>query len=128
MLHGPMSHFWYIISDDLFQKLQVTDWWSVFPKVALDQLFWGPIWNGTYVTTIGLMNQRKIADVIDEVKSTCIPLMTSGFKLWIPTHLVTYGLIPQENRLLWVDTIEILWCVILATQTANASKKKDEEK
>ena len=123
LLHGPLSHQWYIISDNLFEYLKITDWWSVFPKVAVDQLFWGPIWNGTYVTFIGLLQSKKIQEVFEEVKSTCVPLMTSGFKLWIPTHLVTYGLIPQENRLLWVDTVEILWCIILATKAAEASKK-----
>lgn len=54
LLHGPMSHCWYIISDNLFTKLDLTEWWSVFPKVAVDQLLWGPVWNATYVSVIGL--------------------------------------------------------------------------
>ena len=51
--------------------------------------------------------------------------MQSGLKLWVPTHMVTYGLIPQANRLLWVDTIEILWCVILASKAAESNDKSD---
>ena len=31
---------------------------------------------------------------------------------------MTYGLIPVENRLLWVDAVEIIWVTILATQAA----------
>lgn len=33
-------------------------------------------------------------------------------------HCITYGLIPVENRLLWVDFVEILWVTILATQAS----------
>lgn len=94
LLHGPMSHCWYVISDDLFDKINLTDWWSVFPKIAVDQLFWGPFWNGTYISFIGALQQKNPMDLIEEVKEKTIPLMTSGFKLWIPTHMVTYGLIP----------------------------------
>lgn len=38
--------------------------------------------------------------------------------LFETAHVVTYGLIPVENRLLWVDAVEIIWVTILATQAA----------
>jgi protein Mpv17 len=58
-----------------------------------------------------------------EIKETVFPLIRDGFKLWFPAHMITYGVIPIENRLLWVDMVEILWVVILSS-TAAASKKK----
>jgi Mpv17 / PMP22 family len=36
-----------------------------------------------------------------------------------------YGLIPPENRLLWVDMVEILWVTILSKQAAQEAKDKD---
>ena len=126
MLHGPLSHFWYIISDYGFNNiLNLQEWWSVFPKIGVDQLFWGPTWNAIYIMTIGVLQRDKLKDSLSAVKSQTVPLMKSGIKLWVPTHMITYGLIPQANRLLWVDTVEILWCVILAT---SANQKNDESK
>jgi protein Mpv17 len=38
----------------------------------------------------------------------------AGWKLWPFAHLVTYGLVPVEQRLLWVDCVEIVWVTILS--------------
>jgi hypothetical protein len=45
----------------------------------------------------------------------------SGLKLWPLAHCVTYGLIPVDNRLLWVDLVEIAWVTILASSAAKIS-------
>ena len=43
--HGPMSHFWYEISENMYVNvLHLTQWWSFVPKVAVDQTLWGPVW------------------------------------------------------------------------------------
>jgi len=115
--HGPMSHFWYDISEGLFNNiLHWTEWWSFFPKVILDQTTWGPFWNNTYILLLGLMKRESLTTIWSDVKRTTVPLVVSGLKLWPLAHCVTYGLIPVENRLLWVDFVEILWVTILATQ------------
>lgn len=114
--HGPMSHYWYNICDNLFENiLHMTEWWSFFPKVMVDQTTWGPFWNNTYILLLGLMKMDKLENIWEEMKRTTIPLIVSGFKLWPLAHCVTYGLVPVENRLLWVDIVEIAWVFILAT-------------
>lgn len=40
--------------------------------------------------------------------------LQAGWKLWPFAHLVTYGLVPVEQRLLWVDCVEIVWVTILS--------------
>jgi protein Mpv17 len=117
--HGPLSHCWYNFSEGLFTDLlQWTAWWAFIPKVVLDQMFWGPIWNNTYIALLGLMKRDSIHTIWGDIQRTTVPLVLSGLKLWPLAHCVTYGLIPVENRLLWVDTVEILWVTILATQAA----------
>jgi len=117
--HGPLSHYWYDISDGLFNNvLHWTAWWAFFPAVLLDQTTWGPFWNNTYIFLLGLMKGESLETIWEDVKRTTVPLVVSGLKLWPLAHCVTYGLIPVENRLLWVDFVEILWVTILATQAA----------
>jgi protein Mpv17 len=119
--HGPLSHYWYHISDFLFNDvLHWTAWWSFIPKVVLDQSTWGPIWNNSYILLLGLMQRESLESMLGNVKKTTIPLILSGLKLWPLAHCVTYGLVPTEYRLLWVDMVEILWVVILATTAADA--------
>lgn len=124
--HGPMSHFWYIACDGFFENvLHMTDWWSFIPKIVVDQSFWGPIWNNSYIILLGLMKRESMEKMVSDVKTSTIPLVLSGLKLWPLAHVITYGLIPTENRLLWVDLVEILWVTILATQAASLSRENE---
>ena len=52
--------------------------------------------------------------------------MQAGWKLWPFAHLITYGLVPVEQRLLWVDCVEILWVTILSMFANEKSEKRLE--
>jgi protein Mpv17 len=118
-----MSHFWYHTCDAFFADvLHLTAWWAFIPKVFIDQTFWGPIWNNTYLLLIGLMKMERIDIIWEDIKKSTVPMVVSGLKLWPAAHLVTYGLIPIENRLLWVDLVEIVWVTVLSKQAASLDK------
>ncbi|KEH39094.1 peroxisomal membrane 22 kDa (Mpv17/PMP22) family protein [Medicago truncatula] len=42
-------------------------------------------------------------------------LSCTGRKLWPFANLNTYGVIPVEQGVLWVDYIELIWVTILST-------------
>ncbi|KAL3816155.1 hypothetical protein ACHAXA_001642 [Cyclostephanos tholiformis] len=121
--HGPMSHLWYDLSEDFFDDVLRMDraWWDFVPRVILDQAVFGPIWNNTYVLLLGIMQFHKPRRIWDDMRRTTIPLILSGLKLWPFVHIVTYGLVPIENRLLWVDAVEIVWVTILASTASSHS-------
>lgn len=126
--HGPMSHVWYGVSENLFVNvLHLESWWGTVVKVFIDQIFWGPLWNNTYILLLGLMKMDNPSKIIDEIKRTTVPLIISGLKVWPLAHCVTYGLVPVENRLLWVDLVEILWVSILATTAADKAPVSEED-
>jgi protein Mpv17 len=93
--HGPLSHVWYLLCDGAFEAIGVTAWWSLFPKIAVDQMLWGPFWNALYVVIVGLLKRDSLGTLKSAVGSTGIPLILAGLKLWIPVHIVTYGFVPQ---------------------------------
>ena len=125
--HGPLSHFWYNLSEGVFTNyLHFTEWWAFLPKIVADQALFGPFWNNSYILLLGLMKQDSWDAIFGDMKRTTIPLVLSGLKLWPFVHCITYGLIPVENRLLWVDAVEIVWVTILATQAADASRAHEE--
>lgn len=116
--HGPLSHVWYNVCDFSFEQVLHLSaaWWPL--KILVDQTIWGPIWNNTYIVLLGLMKGEQWSTIWSDMRRTTVPLIVSGLKLWPLAHCVTYGFIPKENRLLWVDMVEILWVSILATQAA----------
>ncbi|KAG4981228.1 hypothetical protein JHK82_034476 [Glycine max] len=50
-----------------------------------------------------------------------------GWKLWPFAHLITYGVIPVEQRLLWVDCVELIWVTILSTYSNEKSEARISE-
>lgn len=125
--HGPLSHVWYDVSEGVFNDIfHWTQWWSFVPKVAIDQILWGPFWNNTYIVLLGLMKLEKPEVIWADIKRTTIPLVVSGLKLWPLAHSITYGIIPVQYRLLWVDLVEIIWVTILSTQAAGGSSTEEQ--
>ena len=41
-------------------------------------------------------------------------------------HIITYGVIPVQHRLLWVDMVEVLWVVILSLTGAAYGDKEEK--
>ncbi|CAN8303143.1 unnamed protein product [Cochlearia groenlandica] len=123
-LHGSLSHFYYQFCEELFP---FQDWWVVPAKVAFDQTVWSAIWNSIYFTVLGFLRFESPISIFKELKATFTPMLTAGWKLWPFAHLITYGLVPLEQRLLWVDCVELIWVTILSTYSNEKSEARISE-
>ena len=118
------------------------DWWGVPIKVAFDQTIWSGFWNSVYFVTLGILRLESPQSIVSELKATFWPMLSvwmgyiwylvydwlingirskdffiyyqAGWKLWPFAHVITYGVIPVEQRLLWVDCVELIWVTILS--------------
>lgn len=123
-LHGSLSHFYYQFCEELFP---FQDWWVVPVKVVFDQTVWSAIWNSIYFTVLGFLRLESPLSIFKELKATFLPMLTAGWKLWPFAHLITYGLVPVEQRLLWVDCVELIWVTILSTYSNEKSEARISE-
>ncbi|KAK4837303.1 hypothetical protein QYF36_004383 [Acer negundo] len=120
-LHGSLSHYYYQFCEELFPS---QDWWVVPAKVAFDQTIWSAVWNSVYFTVLGFLRLESPLSIFSELRATFLPMLTAGWKLWPFAHLVTYGLIPLQQRLLWVDCVELIWVTILSTYSNEKSEAR----
>ncbi|XP_075668866.1 uncharacterized protein LOC142638692 isoform X1 [Castanea sativa] len=123
-LHGSLSHYYYQFCEELFP---FQDWWVVPVKVIFDQTVWAAIWNSIYFTVLGFLRLESPVNIFNELKATFWPMLTAGWKLWPFAHLITYGVIPVEQRLLWVDCVELIWVTILSTYSNEKSEARISE-
>ncbi|XP_010479814.1 PREDICTED: uncharacterized protein LOC104758621 [Camelina sativa] len=123
-LHGSLSHFYYQFCEELFP---FQDWWVVPVKVVYDQTVWSAIWNSIYFTVLGFLRFESPLSIFKELKATFFPMLTAGWKLWPFAHLITYGVVPVEQRLLWVDCVELIWVTILSTYSNEKSETRISE-
>lgn len=123
-LHGSLSHYYYQFCEALFP---FEDWWVVPVKVAFDQTVWSAVWNSIYYTVLGILRLESPLAIFSELKATFFPMLTAGWKLWPFAHLITYGVVPVEQRLLWVDCVELIWVTILSTYSNEKSESRVTE-
>lgn len=117
LAHGPLSHLYYVALDHSFaqQTLVPADSWLVtLMKVGIDQTVWSIFWNSTYYVLLGILKMESPAVIAATVKNSWWDLLKAGWRLWPLVHIFTYGAIPVQHRLLFVDAVELLWCSILS--------------
>ncbi|KAL5547981.1 hypothetical protein UlMin_003212 [Ulmus minor] len=108
-LHGSLSHYY---------------WWVVPAKVIFDQTAWAAVWNSVYYIVLGFLLFESPFSIFSEMKATFWPMLTAGWKLWPFAHLITYGVVPVEQMLLWVDCVELIWVTILSTYSNEKSEAR----
>ncbi|KAK7324600.1 hypothetical protein VNO77_28296 [Canavalia gladiata] len=123
-LHGSLSHYYYQFCEELFPY---KEWWVVPAKVAFDQTAWSAVWNSIYYTVVGFLRFDSPISIFNELRATFFPMLTAGWKLWPFAHLITYGVVPVEQRLLWVDIVELVWVTILSTFSNEKSEARKSE-
>ncbi|KAI3979117.1 hypothetical protein MKX01_033027 [Papaver californicum] len=121
-LHGSLSHYYY-----QFYSFSFAGLWVVPAKVVFDQTVWSAVWNSIYFTVLGLLRFESPTTIIGEPEFVIFTIFnktkgSAGWKLWPFAHLITYGVVPLEQRLLWVDCIELVWVTILSTYSNEKSE------
>lgn len=118
LAHGPLSHLYYLGLDTVFAQQSLIDtdsWLSPLIKVGIDQTVWSIFWNSTYYILLGILKAESPKTIISSVQQSWWDLLKAGWRLWPIVHVCTYGIIPVQHRLLFVDAVELVWVCILST-------------
>ena len=129
LAHGPLSHLYYVFLDHAFANQNIVDvdsWLVPVMKIGIDQTIWSVIWNSTYYVLLGLLKFESPSTIWLSVKGSWLDLLKAGWRLWPLAHLVTYGVIPVQHRLLFVDTVELIWVCVLSTVGQRMREEREQ--
>jgi len=110
--HGPVAHYWLGFLDQYMSFNGA--WWSVLVKIVIDQGPMSVVFNTIYSLLLGALAFRNPVEVLRDVRAAFVPGFLASIRFWPAVHLVTFGLIPLELQLLWIDMLEIVWICILS--------------
>jgi len=117
MCFGPAVHEYYEFSDWILpvegMTMGVTN--RAF-KILMDQTIYLSIKCSIYIMAIGILNGDSLESSSENVKNRIKPIMFTAWKFWPLVHCVTYGLVPARHRILWVNSVDLVWNAILATK------------
>jgi protein Mpv17 len=117
MCFGPVVHEYYEFSDWILPvegfTIGITN--RAF-KILMDQTIYLSVKCSIYIIAIAVLNGENVESGVDNVKNRLKPIMFTAWKFWPLVHCVTYGLIPARHRILWVNSVDLVWNAILASK------------
>mmetsp|Transcript_10789 Transcript_10789/g.19946 ORF Transcript_10789/g.19946 Transcript_10789/m.19946 type:complete len:523 (+) Transcript_10789:408-1976(+) len=128
MCFGPAVHEYYEFSDWIFPVEGVTMGVTnrAF-KILMDQTVYLSVKCSIYILAIGILNGDGVGNSSENVKNRIKPIMFAAWKFWPLVHCVTYGLIPARHRILWVNSVDLVWNAILASKARDGVDEDGEE-
>lgn len=116
---GPLVHEYYQFSDSILPPEDgiVTR----LEKIVMDQTIYLTVKCSIYISAVGLLSGKDWPTVQQTVKDKIVGIVFTAWKFWPLVHCITYGLIPARHRILWVNSVDLVWNAILASM---ASKKE----
>jgi len=128
MCFGPAVHEYYEFSDWILPVEGVTMGVTnrAF-KILMDQTVYLSVKCSIYILAIGILNGDGVGSSAENVKNRIKPIMFTAWKFWPLVHCVTYGLIPARHRILWVNSVDLVWNAILASKARDDVDEDGEE-
>ena len=122
---GPLVHQYYQFSDTILppENGLVTR----LEKILMDQTIYLTVKCSIYISAVGLLGGDDWLTVQQTVKDKIGGVVLTAWKFWPLVHCITYGLIPARHRILWVNSVDLVWNAILASQAQKDSPEEETE-
>ena len=109
--HGPSGHYFYNWLDS---KISGTDGVSVATKVAIDQIFWCPIFMTVFFTYLGLCAGDSFGTIGAKIKADLFTAMQGSWKVWPFVHAINFKFISTKHRLVFINGVQIAFNMFLS--------------
>jgi len=127
VVHAPTGHWFYGNLDNLIKGNGIA---QVASKVAIDQVLWAPIFTFMFFTYTGLLEGKSVSQIVEKIKNDTVTAVTGSWKVWPIAHAINFRFISTENRILYINSIQIFYNVFLswlASKDSGSTKEEGEE-
>jgi len=111
LLHGTTGHYFYGFLDSVMPGKSPAD---VIAKVAIDQILWAPIFGIMFFTYLGATSGQGPSEIAAKIKADLVAAVTGSWTVWPIAHAINFSLIPTEQRLLYINSIQIFYNIFLS--------------
>ena len=119
---GPLVHEYYEFSDAI---LPVDVGINRLYKILMDQTIYLFVKCSVYIIAVGVLSGQSFEESYGNARDRIKSIMFTAWKFWPLVHCVTYSVIPAQHRILWVNSVDLIWNAILAT--ISRGEKEEEE-
>ncbi|CAJ1940066.1 unnamed protein product [Cylindrotheca closterium] len=120
---GPLVHEYYQFSDTILPP--ENGFVTRLEKIFMDQTIYLTVKCSIYISAVGLLGGDDLATVKQTVQDKIGGVVVTAWKFWPLVHCITYGLIPARHRILWVNSVDLVWNAILASKAQKTDEDED---
>ncbi|KAK9917307.1 hypothetical protein WJX75_002997 [Coccomyxa subellipsoidea] len=116
-MDGPVGHVWYTFLDKNIMPKEPTSNKAVVLKMLADQLLWAPFFSCVFFAFTNTLAGHPEA-TIPAIQNKLLPMMLANFAVWPIAHLINFKFIPSQQRILYINCIQIAWSAYLSNLSA----------
>jgi len=120
---GPLVHEYYEFSDRILppENGLVTR----MEKILMDQTLYLTIKCSLYIGAVGLLAGEDRKSVCQTIRDKIGGIVVTAWKFWPIVHCVTYSVIPAQHRVLWVNSVDLVWNAILSSAAQKGEESEE---
>lgn len=119
LIFGPCAHYWYQFLEHLFSKATTK---SLICKVVADQTLFTPMAIVSVFSYVSLLEGHP-SFAIEKVRQDFWNTLKANWALWLPAQTINFRFTPAEYRVLFVNSVALIWNVYLASASASPVTK-----
>jgi len=123
---GPLLRTWYGF---LERKIVLsTPAFTAMAKMGGDQLILAPIFLFNFICLMGVLNGQSRGQIKSEIQRHYVDIMIRNYQLWPAAQLINFGLVPLQYRVLFAQSVALLWNTYLSYKTNRTEGSQDMRK
>eukprot|EP00961_Rhodomonas_salina_P293658 3933928-Rhodomonas_salina.1 len=123
VIAAPICHLWFPMLEKLVpltgQGLELLS--HVAERVMVDQLLSGPVNLVLFLTWMSYLEDFNARKAVQKCKDAMPTLYPKSLMTWVPVHMLTFSVVPDEYRVLWIGLVSILWGAVLSATASGES-------
>jgi protein Mpv17 len=117
------AHAWYQFLDSAVMPKEPASSTAIVSKMVLDQAIWAPLNTALFYAYVAAVD-GTLASLPAVLAVKLVPTVLAGYALWPMAHLINFKFIPSNQRLLYINIVNLFWTVYLS-RMANSSSVID---
>jgi len=110
LCHATTGHFFYNFLDSLLPAVTPV---TVATKVLIDQTCWAPVFMVMFFT-YGCVFDGEPQKIVQKCKNDIFTAVKGSWATWVPAHTINFAFVPTEQRLLYINTIQIFFNIFMS--------------